>query len=86
MLTKLNETLTYLKSKTNLQPEIGMVLGTGLGKIIEHIQIDVRLDYTDIPHFPVSTVESHKGHLIFGTLEGKSIVAIQGRFHSYNFV
>ncbi len=64
-------------------PEIGIVLGTGLGQLIDHIQIESEVNYADIPNFPVSTVEFHKGKLIFGTLENKKAVVMQGRFHLY---
>ncbi len=64
-------------------PKVGVILGTGLGKMADHIEITYSLNYQDIPHFPVSTVESHKGRLIFGTIGGKKVVAMQGRFHLY---
>ncbi len=66
-----------------MKPEIGIILGTGLGGLVKDIKIECSLDYDDIPYFPVSTVESHHGKLIFGTLNGKKIVAMQGRFHFY---
>lgn len=80
---KIEETVKFLRTKTQMQPEIGIILGTGLGGLVKEIQIETIVDYGDIPHFPVSTVESHKGKLIFGTLGGKKIVAMQGRFHFY---
>lgn len=64
-------------------PEIGIILGTGLGGLVEHIDIKYSLDYASIPNFPVSTVEGHSGRLIFGLLGGKRVVAMQGRFHYY---
>ena len=66
-----------------MQPPIGIILGTGLGGLAREIHQEVVVDYEDIPHFPVSTVESHHGKLIFGTLGNKKVVAMQGRFHYY---
>ncbi|MEE9461824.1 MAG: purine-nucleoside phosphorylase, partial [Bacteroidales bacterium] len=83
MLKTIKETVSYIKSKIDLQPEIGIILGTGLGGMVNEIDIDTVLEYEDIPNFPVSTVESHHGKLIFGKLNGKKIVAMQGRFHYY---
>lgn len=76
-------TVDYLKNEGIDVPEIGIVLGTGLGRMVEHIQIIKQIDYEDIPNFPVSTVESHKGKLIYGDFEGKRVLAMQGRFHYY---
>lgn len=73
----------YIKEQTSFQPQFGIILGTGLGALVEDIDISFEINYQDIPHFPVSTVESHKGKLIFGTLGGKPVVAMQGRFHYY---
>jgi purine-nucleoside phosphorylase len=83
MLETIKETVSYIKSKIDLQPEIGIILGTGLGGMVNEIDIDTVLEYEDIPNFPVSTVESHHGKLIFGKLNGKKILAMQGRFHYY---
>ncbi len=83
MLKTIKETVSYVKNKIDLQPEIGIILGTGLGGMVNEIDIDTVLEYEDIPNFPVSTVESHHGKLIFGKLNGKKIVAMQGRFHYY---
>lgn len=83
MLKTIKETVSYVKSKIDLQPEIGIILGTGLGGMVNEIDIDTVLEYEDIPNFPASTVESHHGKLIFGKLNGKKIVAMQGRFHYY---
>jgi len=69
--------------KTASAPKIGIILGTGLGGLVREIEKEIEIDYEQIPHFPISTVESHHGKLIFGTLAGKSIVAMQGRFHYY---
>ena len=79
----LNEAVDYVKGQISLEPKIGIILGTGLGGMVNEIEISDVLEYEDIPNFPVSTVESHHGKLIFGTLGGKRIVAMQGRFHYY---
>jgi purine-nucleoside phosphorylase len=83
MLTQFKESVAYIQSKTNVQPTIGIILGTGLGGLVKEINIIDEIPYKDIPHFPVSTVESHSGKLIFGELGGKKVVAMQGRFHYY---
>ena len=83
MLKIIKETVSYISSRTEAKPEIGIILGTGLGGMVKEIEIETILKYEDIPNFPVSTVESHHGKLIFGTLGGKRIVAMQGRFHYY---
>ncbi|MGD0338817.1 MAG: purine-nucleoside phosphorylase [Bacteroidota bacterium] len=80
---QINETLTYIRSKTSMQPAIGIILGTGLGGLIKEIEIETVLEYGNIPHFPIATVETHQGKLIFGTLAGKKVVVMQGRFHYY---
>ena len=77
------ESLEFIRTKTDAHPKIGIILGTGLGGLVKEIKKEVVIDYADIPHFPISTVESHHGKLIFGTLAGKKIVAMQGRFHLY---
>jgi purine-nucleoside phosphorylase len=79
----INETVAFLQAKGFLNPEIGIVLGTGLGQLVDHIAIEQSIEYTEIPHFPVSTVESHSGKLLLGTLEGKKVLVMQGRFHLY---
>jgi purine-nucleoside phosphorylase len=83
MLEEINQTVTFLTLSGILNPEIGIILGTGLGRIAYDIEVIVSLDYGDIPNFPVSTVESHSGKLIYGRLQGKLILAMQGRFHYY---
>lgn len=83
MLEQVKETVAFINSKVHIKPEVGIILGTGLGGLVRYIQNQQVLDYTDIPNFPVSTVEGHKGHLIFGELGGKKVVAMQGRFHFY---
>lgn len=80
---QIDEALSFIRTKTSLAPNMGIILGTGLGGLAQEIQQEVVIDYGEIPHFPVSTVESHHGKLIFGTLAGKSVVAMQGRFHYY---
>lgn len=79
----IEETADFLRSAGFDTPHTAIVLGTGLGKLISHIDVAVEIEYDKIPHFPVSTVEFHKGRLIFGTLSGKKIIAMQGRFHKY---
>lgn len=80
---QLMETVTYLKEKGLLEPEIGLVLGSGLGDLADEIVNPVIVSYSDIPHFPTSTVAGHKGQLVYGELSGKTVVAMQGRFHFY---
>jgi purine-nucleoside phosphorylase len=77
------ETAQFLQSKQVRQPLVGIVLGTGLNSLIEEIKVSASISYNDIPHFPISTVEFHKGQLIFGTIAGVPVVAMQGRFHYY---
>ncbi|MCW3785510.1 purine-nucleoside phosphorylase [Plebeiibacterium sediminum] len=83
MLSKINETADFIVKKSNTKAKIGIILGTGLGGLVEEIDIKFTLDYNVIPNFPVSTVEGHHGRLIFGILGGKEVVAMQGRFHYY---
>ena len=83
METQLNESVNYLKSEGVECPTIGIVLGTGLGGLVSEIDIIKSIDYDNIPHFPVSTVESHHGKLIYGTIRGKKVLVMQGRFHYY---
>lgn len=80
---QIDETLNYFRKHTSLKPTIGIVLGTGLGDLAKEINQDFVLSYEDIPHFPISTVESHEGKLIFGNITNRSVVAMQGRFHYY---
>ncbi len=80
---KIEQATRFLRTKTSLCPPIGIILGTGLGGLAGEIRQDVVVEYAEIPHFPLSTVESHHGKLIFGTLSGKPVVAMQGRFHFY---
>ncbi|MFO7939278.1 MAG: purine-nucleoside phosphorylase [Bacteroidales bacterium] len=83
MLEKIKSTASYIQSKVEATPEVGIILGTGLGGLVKDIDIQHSLAYEEIPNFPVSTVEGHSGRLIFGRLGGKQIVAMQGRFHYY---
>ncbi len=73
----------YIKQRTSFIPEVGIILGTGLGMLANKIDIHSEFNYQDLPHFEISTVEAHEGKLIFGTLGGKNVVAMQGRFHFY---
>jgi purine-nucleoside phosphorylase len=83
MWEKVQETVSFIKNKTNFTPEYGVILGSGLGGFTEDITIEHTLSYTEIPNFPVSTVQGHKGALVFGTIGTKKVVAMQGRFHFY---
>lgn len=83
MLKKVKETIEYLEGRISQKPEVGIILGTGLGGLVDEIEIHHTFPYEFIPNFPVSTVAGHKGQLIFGKMGGKSIVAMQGRFHYY---
>ncbi len=80
---KVDETVSFLKEKMKRAPSVVIILGTGLGGLIDSIEIDTLLPYEEIPHFPRSTVEGHQGNLIFGNLNGKSVAVLQGRFHYY---
>ncbi len=84
MLEEIKKTAAHISAQIDgFQPQIGIILGTGLGDFAEQIQAKYSIEYKDIPGFPVSTVEGHKGRMIFGELEGKRVVAMQGRFHFY---
>lgn len=83
MLEKFNESADYIRSKTTINPSVGIILGTGLGGLVNEINIVDEIPYEDIPNFPVSTVKGHSGKLIFGDLGGKKVMAMQGRFHYY---
>lgn len=80
---QISEATSFLQQQGISNPAIGIVLGTGLGKLIDHIQIIHSVPYTDIPHFPRATVEFHAGRLVYGTIDGKHVLAMQGRFHYY---
>lgn len=81
--THIDEAVAFLRTKTDMTPVLGIILGTGLGGLVDDIDIEQTISYEDIPHFPVSTVESHSGKLIFGMLNGARVVVMQGRFHYY---
>lgn len=83
MIKQIKESTEYLQSKGFENPEVGIILGTGLGKLINEIEIIAEASYNHIPNFPTATVEFHKGKLIYGVLEGKKVVVMQGRFHVY---
>jgi purine-nucleoside phosphorylase len=83
MLERVKNTVSFIQDKINFKPEVGIILGTGLGGLVNDIKIEFSLDYDTIPEFPVSTVDGHHGRLIFGELGGKKIIAMQGRFHYY---
>jgi len=83
LINKINETLAVIREETKDEYPVGIILGTGLGGLVKDIKIECEIDYSLLPHFPLSTVESHKGKLIFGTIGDKKVVAMQGRFHFY---
>lgn len=82
-MKEIKEAASYLQLKGISAPLAGIILGTGLGGMVKEIEIITEISYSEIPHFPVSTVESHSGKLIYGTLHGKKVLAMQGRFHYY---
>ena len=81
--SEVNEAVKAIQKRSQLVPEIAVILGTGLGGLAREIEVDTVIPYSDIPYFPLSTVESHTGQLLLGTLAGKRVVAMQGRFHRY---
>lgn len=84
MLEEIKKTAAFIQDRTaDFRPEAGIILGTGLGDFADTIEVKYTLEYKDIPGFPVSTVQGHKGRLIFGLIEGRRVVAMQGRFHYY---
>ncbi|MBP7319231.1 MAG: purine-nucleoside phosphorylase, partial [Flavobacterium sp.] len=83
MWEQVQETVSYIKEKIDFTPEYGVILGSGLGSFTDEIKVKYTLAYHEIPNFPVSTVQGHKGALIFGTIGTKNVVAMQGRFHFY---
>jgi purine-nucleoside phosphorylase len=83
MLEKIRETTEFLKAREIKNPDVGIILGTGLGGLTSKVENRIEIDYRDIPHFPISTVEGHDGKLIFGEFGGKKIIAMKGRFHFY---
>jgi purine-nucleoside phosphorylase len=80
---QIEEAVKALQAKTKLKPEVGIILGTGLGALANEIKAEAVVHYTDVPHMPVSTVETHKGEFVFGELGGKKVMAMKGRFHIY---
>jgi len=85
LITKavIDEAAAYIRSTTSITPEIGLILGSGLGVLGEQLEDAVTIHYADIPHFPVSTVEGHAGELVIGRLQGRNVVLMRGRFHMY---
>ena len=83
MLEQIKNTADFLKNKTNFNPKIGIILGSGLGSFVDEVNIKFSFSYDEIPNFPISTVEGHSGKLIFGIVRGKEVVVMQGRFHYY---
>ena len=82
-LAQINEAKAFLKAEGIIAPTIGVILGTGLGQFVNHIDIEITIPYTDIPHFSEATVESHSGRLIYGSINNTKVLAMQGRFHYY---
>lgn len=82
-MTKINEAVNFIKTLYSTEPQVGIVLGSGLGSFTSEIEVEKEISYNEIPHFPVSTVEGHSGKLIFGKMAGKPVVAMAGRFHYY---
>ena len=83
LIQQLNDTTAFIKTKYDKQPVIGVVLGSGLGNFVQEMQVECEIDYSELPHFPVSTVMGHSGKLIFGKLAYKDVVVMAGRFHYY---
>ncbi len=83
IVEKINEARDFIQTKISVMPTIGLVLGSGLGSLADEVQNPVKINYEDIPHFPVSTVEGHAGRLVVGSIEGKYVMIMQGRFHYY---
>ncbi|WP_144893204.1 purine-nucleoside phosphorylase [Flavobacterium tiangeerense] len=83
MWEEVQETVSFIQERVNFTPEYGVILGSGLGSFTSDMQVDFTLPYNEIPNFPVSTVQGHKGALVFGTIGSKKVVAMQGRFHYY---
>jgi purine-nucleoside phosphorylase len=83
LLKQIDDAVEFIRSKHYIKPDAGIILGTGLGGLVDEIKITTLISYKDIPHFPISTVESHEGKLIFGKLGNKEVIVMQGRFHYY---
>ncbi len=82
-IEQISEATEFIRAKADLEPDIGVILGTGLGSLVDGLQKTGEIPYSDIPHFPISTVESHHGRLLFGHLSGRPVVCMQGRMHYY---
>ena len=82
-LDTIKEATTFIKKQTNFQPEIGLILGSGLGSLADEIENPVKISFADVPHFKTSTVKGHEGQWVLGDLEGKKVMAMQGRLHFY---
>ncbi|HEU0053889.1 MAG TPA: purine-nucleoside phosphorylase, partial [Longimicrobium sp.] len=80
---QIDEAVEAIRARTAHVPQVAVILGTGLGALADQIEVETAIPYEEIPGFPLSTVESHTGRLLFGTLGGKPVVAMQGRFHRY---
>ncbi len=83
LLQQLQQTTAFIKTKYTKQPLVGVVLGSGLGNFIKGMQVECEIDYSDLPHFPLSTVKGHKGKLVFGSMNNKPVMVMAGRFHFY---
>jgi purine-nucleoside phosphorylase len=83
MIQKIQEAAAFISKETNIKPQIGLILGSGLGVLADLIEQPIVVDYSRIPHFPVSTVEGHAGELVVGTIQGKQVLVMKGRFHAY---
>ena len=83
MLEKIQQTADFLRQRAGEMPKLAIILGTGLGNLVDHIDDKLYIHYSEIPNFPVSTVQGHSGNLIFGKMGGKPVIAMQGRFHYY---
>ncbi|MGG7034361.1 MAG: purine-nucleoside phosphorylase [Flavobacterium sp.] len=83
MWEKVQQTVSFIQSKTNIKPSYGVILGSGLGNFVKDIEVEFTLPYNEIPNFPVSTVEGHQGALVFGNIGDQKVVVMQGRFHYY---
>jgi len=83
MIQKIQEAAAFISKETKIKPQIGLILGSGLGVLADLIEQPIVVDYSRIPHFPVSTVEGHAGELVVGTIKGKQVLVMKGRFHAY---
>ena len=83
LVDKVREAVQFIRASSSLEPKTGIILGTGLGSLTQEIEVEKSLPYDEIPHFPLSTVESHVGRLLIGHLAGRPVIAMQGRFHLY---